>query len=85
MNTKQTITLIISLVQNVIQWVKVDNHSVNFYWQIFRSVCVATVQEEVVNLGGPGRVSSYVLLCFITTQALSFLIGERGCIEFHRF
>ena len=35
--------------------VKVDYTVINLYFQIFRSVCVASVQEEIVNMGGPGK------------------------------
>ena len=42
-------------IQNVMQWVKVDYTVINLFFQIFRSVCVATVQEEVMDMGGPGK------------------------------
>ena len=42
-------------IQNVMQWVKVDYTVINLFFQIFRSVCVATVQEEVIDMGGPGK------------------------------
>ena len=42
-------------IQNVMQWVKVDYTVINLFFQIFRSVCVASVQEEVVDMGGPGK------------------------------
>ena len=42
-------------IQNVVQWVKVDYTIINLFFQIFRSVCVASVQEDIVNMGGPGK------------------------------
>ena len=42
-------------IQNVVQWVKVDYTVINLFFQMIRSVCVASVQEEIVNMGGPGK------------------------------
>jgi hypothetical protein len=35
--------------------VKVDHNIINTYYQVFRSICVSSVQEELVNMGGPGK------------------------------
>jgi len=56
-------------INNVIQWVKVDHHSVNFYWQLFRSVCVATVQEELTGFGGSGKVVEIGVISLGTTTS----------------
>ena len=56
-------------VKNVEGWVKVDNHSVNFYWQLFRSVCVAAIQEEVVSLGGNNKVVEIGVISLGTTTS----------------
>merc|ERR1719402_675908 len=43
-------------VSNVSSWVKVDNLLIDKIFQTARAICVAAVQDEVVNLGGTGRV-----------------------------
>ena len=55
-------------VTNVKQWVKVDDHSVNFYWKLMRSLCVGTVQNELVNLGGANKIVEIGVISLGTTQ-----------------
>eukprot|EP00095_Tigriopus_kingsejongensis_P004720 maker-scaffold931_size79642-snap-gene-0.11 protein:Tk04720 transcript:maker-scaffold931_size79642-snap-gene-0.11-mRNA-1 annotation:"pogo transposable element with znf domain" len=55
--------------QNVIQWVKVDHETINQYFQAFRSICVATVQEELGNLGGHGQVVEIGVISLGTTSS----------------
>jgi len=43
-------------ITNVAQWVKVDNSVVDRIFTVARCIAVAAVQDEVVSLGGPGRV-----------------------------
>ena len=56
-------------IQNVIQWVKVDRDCINNYYQIFRSICVCSIQEEIVNMGGPGRSVEIGIVSLGTTSA----------------
>ena len=56
-------------IQNVILWVKVDYNSINLYYQIFRSVCVCSIQEEVVNMGGPGKAVEIGIISLGITSA----------------
>lgn len=42
-------------VQNVIQWVKVDNFYVKNFFTHMRSVCIAAVHQKHEKLGGPLR------------------------------
>ena len=55
--------------QNVLQWVKVDHQTVHFYWQLFRAACVASVQEELVTFGGPGKVVEIGVISLGTTTS----------------
>ena len=34
---------------------KVDHPTINKYFDAFRTVCVSTVQEELINLGGNNK------------------------------
>ena len=56
-------------IQNVVQWVKVDHTVINLFFQMFRSVCVCSVQEEVVNMGGPGKAVEIGVISLGTTSA----------------
>ena len=56
-------------IQNVVQWVKVDHTAINLFFQMFRSVCVCSVQEEVVNMGGPGKAVEIGVISLGTTSA----------------
>jgi hypothetical protein len=40
---------------NVMTWVKVDHVTVDTFFRHMRCICIATVQEEVVNLGGDDK------------------------------
>ena len=40
---------------NVLQWVKVDNNTVDTFYRHLRCICIACVQEEIVNLGGENK------------------------------
>lgn len=42
--------------QNVLQWVKVDANVVNNFFNSFRCIALATVQEEIVNMGGFNKI-----------------------------
>ena len=55
-------------INNVVQWVKADQSVVSKYYEVFRAVCVATVQEEVVNLGGPGKAVEIGVISLGTTS-----------------
>ena len=56
-------------IQNVVQWVKVDYSTINMFYQMFRSVCVCSIQEEVVNMGGPGMAVEIGIISLGTTSA----------------
>jgi len=56
-------------IQNVVQWVKVDHTTINLFFQMFRSVCICSVQEEVVNMGGPGKAVEIGVISLGTTSA----------------
>ncbi len=40
---------------NVVAWVKVDHLTVDTFYRHLRCVCISTVQDEIINLGGPER------------------------------
>ena len=40
-------------ITNVANWVKVDNKKIDEFFQLVRSVCVASIQDEVLQMGGP--------------------------------
>ena len=54
-------------IPNVAQWVKVDNKQIDEFFQVLRSVCVSSVQDEVINLGGPGKVVEIGVISLGTT------------------
>eukprot|EP00092_Neocalanus_flemingeri_P037076 GFUD01040362.1.p1 GENE.GFUD01040362.1~~GFUD01040362.1.p1 ORF type:complete len:1387 (-),score=480.18 GFUD01040362.1:476-4636(-) len=56
-------------IPNVAQWVKVDNKQIDEFYQVLRSVCVAAVQDEVISLGGPGKVVEIGVISLGTTTA----------------
>lgn len=56
-------------INNIIQWVKVDNLTINQFWEMLRSVCVATVQEELGNLGGKGKAVEIGVILLGTTSS----------------
>ena len=37
------------------QWVKVDQSTINHYWQLLRGVAIGTVNDEFVNFGRGGK------------------------------
>ena len=51
------------------QWVTPDHVTVNHYWQIFRGVTVATVQEELVNFGRGGKMVEIGVISLGTTTS----------------
>ncbi|XP_034243271.1 uncharacterized protein LOC117646447 isoform X2 [Thrips palmi] len=56
-------------VQNVVQWVKVDNFYVKNFFTHMRSVCIAAVHENFQKLGGPQkRVEVGVISLGTTSQ-----------------
>lgn len=56
-------------VQNVVQWVKVDNFYVKNFFTLMRSVCIAAVHENFQKLGGPQkRVEVGVISLGTTSQ-----------------
>ena len=61
---------------NVLQWVKVDNNTVDTFYRHLRCICIASVQEEIVNLGGAnkaielGVISLGMCLIFFTKIVL---------------
>jgi len=56
-------------IPNVAQWVKVDNAAIDTFFTACRAVCVGAVQEEVVGLGGPGKVVEVGVISLGTTTA----------------
>jgi len=56
-------------IPNVAQWVKVDNKQIDEFFQVLRSVCVGAVQDEVICLGGPGKVVEIGVISLGTTTA----------------
>jgi len=56
-------------IPNVAQWVKVDNKQIDTFFQVLRCVCVSAVQNEVVSLGGPGKVVEIGVISLGTTTA----------------
>ena len=55
-------------IANVKQWVKVDDKTVNCYYQLFRGICVRKVREEIVNLGGHGKAVEVGVISLGTTS-----------------
>ena len=39
-------------ITNIANWVKVDNKKIDEFFQLMRSVCVASIQDEVIQMGG---------------------------------
>ena len=37
------------------QWVKVDQATINHYWQLLRGVAIGSVHDEFVNFGRGGK------------------------------
>jgi len=56
-------------IPNVAQWVKVDNKQIDTFFQVLRCVCVSAVQNEVISLGGPGKVVEIGVISLGTTTA----------------
>ena len=54
-------------VQNVVQWVKVDNFYVKNFFTNMRSVCTAAIHEKYEKMGGLKKrveVRNFILLSF---------------------
>ncbi|XP_059085785.1 uncharacterized protein LOC131882601 [Tigriopus californicus] len=79
-------------IQNVVQWVKVDQATVSQYYQALRGVCTATVHDEVSSLGGPGKSVEIGVISLGTTssdgckrevkvEVLGILDRHTGCIR----
>ena len=49
------ILLLFDSLQNVMQWVKVDQATINHYWQLLRGVAIGTVHDEFGNFGRGGK------------------------------
>ena len=56
-------------IQNVVRWVNVDYTTIDLFYQMFRAVCVCSIQEEVVNMGGPGKAVEVGIISLRTTSA----------------
>lgn len=56
-------------IQNVVQWVKVDQATVYQYYQALRCVCTVAVHDEVSALGGPGKSVEVGVISLGTTSA----------------
>ena len=56
-------------IHNVVQWVNVDFITINLFYQMFRAVCICSIQEEVVNMGGPGKAVEVSIISLRTTSA----------------
>lgn len=52
---------------NVLTWVKIDHVTVDTFYRHMRCVCIATVQEEVVNLGGEDKAVELGVISLGTT------------------
>ena len=48
-------------------WVKVDNGTVDTFFRHIRCLCVASVQEEIVNLGGDNKAIELGVISLGTT------------------
>ncbi|KAJ1526691.1 hypothetical protein ONE63_008271 [Megalurothrips usitatus] len=55
-------------VQNVIQWVKVDNIYVKSFFTFMRSICIAAVHEKHEKLGGPQKKVEVGVISLGTTS-----------------
>ena len=56
-------------IQNVVRWVNVDYSTIDLLYQMFRGVCICSVQEEVVNMGGSGKAVELAIISLRTTSA----------------
>ena len=56
-------------IQNVVRWVNVDYITIDLFYQMFRAVCICSIQEEVVNMGGPGKAVEVGIISLRTTSA----------------
>ena len=56
-------------IQNVVRWVNVDYSTIDLLYQMFRGVCICSVQEEVVNMGGSGKAVEVAVISLRTTSA----------------
>jgi len=52
---------------NVLTWVKVDNATVDTFYRHLRCICIASVQEEIVNLGGENKAIELGVISLGTT------------------
>ena len=52
---------------NVLTWVKVDNGTVDTFFRHIRCLCIASVQEEIVNLGGDNKAIELGVISLGTT------------------
>lgn len=52
---------------NVLTWVKVDHLTVDTFFRHMRCICIASVQEQLVNLGGEGRAIELGVISLGTT------------------
>jgi len=52
---------------NVLTWVKVDNATVDTFFRHLRCICIASVQEEIVNLGGENKAIELGVISLGTT------------------
>ena len=48
-------------------WVKVDNATVDTFYRHLRCICIASVQEEIVNLGGENKAIELGVISLGTT------------------
>ena len=52
---------------NVLTWVKVDHNTIDTFYRHMRCICVATVQEEIINLGGDDKAVELGVISLGTT------------------
>ena len=58
-----------TLIQNVVRWVNVNYTTIDHFYQTFRAVCICSIQEEVVNMGGHGKAVEVGIISLRTTSA----------------
>lgn len=71
-------------VQNVVQWVKVDNFYVKNFFTHMRSVCVAAVHEKHEKLGGPQKRVEVLFFEVLYTNS-NFSFNFTLCFLFRNF
>ena len=61
---------------NVLTWVKVDHNTIDTFFRHMRCICVATVQEEIINLGGDDKAVELGVISLGTTTTGKIFFSE---------